>query len=249
MQLSKALTNLSRNDARVISRDSFLITMVVYIVGMAVVLRFALPWLNDLLIDSGSFALEPFYPMAIAFIAVFNGALIGGTMIGFVLLDEREDHTIKAMLVTPLPLPVYVGYRVLLPMVIGFVLVLAQLLLLNPLAALPVWQIAGVALGAGMTAPIAALFFASFADNKVQGFALMKFTGIGGFLIGGAWFVEEPLQWLFGLFPPYWISKAYWMALEARPLWWAALLAGIVLQGVLIAWLIRRFQQVAYKGA
>jgi fluoroquinolone transport system permease protein len=51
---------------------------------------------------------------------------------------------------------------------------------------------------------------------------------------------------LIGIFPPWWISKAYWMALEGRSGWWVALILGIVLQIVLINWLIQRFNRVIY---
>lgn len=61
------------------------------------------------------------------------------------------------------------------------------------------------------------------------------------------WFVPEPYQWLLGLFPPFWISKAYWMALEGRGWWWVALLAGVVLQLGVISWLAKRYDRVAYR--
>lgn len=249
MQFSKALTHIGRNDARVISRDSFLLLMTGYILGITILMRYALPWLNNRLAanDAIPFALATHYPMLIAFIALFNGALLGGTIVGFVLLEEREDGTIQAMLVTPLPVPTYLSYRVLLPTVFGFMLVTAQMLILSNLVALSFWQMLLLALGASLTAPIASLFFASFAENRVQGFALMKFTGIGGFVIAGGWFVAEPLQYLFGLFPPFWVSKAYWMTLNGSTLWWAALGLGVGLQLALIAWLMRRFNNVIYR--
>lgn len=251
MQPRQAFAHLGRRDARLVSRDQFLLMMGGYIIGLTVVLRFALPWLNTTLAERELLpvALETLYPMLIAFIALFNGALLGGTITGFLLLDEREDNTIRAMLVTPLPVTTYLTYRALLPTAIGFALVTAQLVLLNNLVPLPPGQILLLALGASLTAPIAALFFATFAENKVQGFALLKFTGIGGFIIGAGWFVAEPLQWLFGLFPPFWVSKAYWLALDGRDLWWAALVVGVVLQILLVVGLLRRFNRVIYRGA
>jgi len=104
-----------------------------------------------------------------------------------------------------------------------------------------------IAAGAALAGPIASLFYAIFAENKVQGFAMAKFVGIAGWVILVGWFVAEPWQWLFGLFPPFLISKAYWMVLDGDGLWWVSLLAGIVLQAGLIALLIRRFTRVAYR--
>jgi fluoroquinolone transport system permease protein len=61
-----------------------------------------------------------------------------------------------------------------------------------------------------------------------------------------AWFVPEPFQFLFGLFPPYWVSKAYWLALEGSPWWGSSLVLGIVLQVLLLLFLTRRFTKVIY---
>ncbi|MEW6668691.1 MAG: hypothetical protein AB1512_26045 [Thermodesulfobacteriota bacterium] len=65
-------------------------------------------------------------------------------------------------------------------------------------------------------------------------------------LLSVAWFVGEPLQFLFGLLPPYWIVKAYWLALDGDPMWVGSLVLGIVLQAVLVFFLARRFREAAY---
>jgi fluoroquinolone transport system permease protein len=114
-------------------------------------------------------------------------------------------------------------------------------------AVIPLGQLLLIAAGAALTAPIGSLFYVILAENKVQGFALAKFVGIVGWLILLGWFVPEPWQWLFGLFPPFLISKAYWMAFEGRAWWWVALLAGVVLQAGVIAVLVQRFHRVVYR--
>jgi fluoroquinolone transport system permease protein len=253
MQMTQLVRNLGRNDVKIIGRDSFLITMFIYMMGMAVVMRFGLPWLNTYLAEDNTLPNEPMamtfadvYPMIVAFIAIFLGAVMVGMIFGFVLLDEKDDNTIKAILVTPVPLNQYVSYRVGVPAIIAFFCIIAEVLLINQ-ALVPLWQLLLIAAGASLTAPITALFFATFAENKVQGFAMTKFAGMAGMVIMLGWFVAEPLQWLFGLFPPFWISKAYWLALEGNNFWWMALLVGIVLQAGLIVWLVQRFNTAAYK--
>jgi fluoroquinolone transport system permease protein len=115
------------------------------------------------------------------------------------------------------------------------------------LTPIPFWQLLLICIGASLTAPIASLFFGIFAENKVQGFAYSKFSGLAGMLILLGWFVSEPLQWLFGLFPPFLINKAYWMALNGDDLWWLALLAGIILQIGLIVFMMRMFKRTVYR--
>lgn len=223
------------------------------IVLIAVVLRFGLPWLNGYLEERGTLpnetlqkSLADFYPLIIAFMIVFQGPMIAGALFGFSLLDERDDSTIKAMLVTPVPFNRYALYRVSVPIVIGFLTVLFQMLFVG-LAMVPLWQLLIISIGASFVAPIAALFYAVTAENKVQGFAIAKFVGVVGWVILIGWFVDEPWQWLFGLFPPFWTSKAYWMALDANPLWPVALVIGIILQSIMLAYLVVRFKKVAYR--
>lgn len=247
---SSTFAILGRKDAKLVRRDSFLIMMGGYMLVMAIIFRYAMPWMADEITARGSsIVLSNHYPMIVAFIAVFNGALLSGVVSGFLLLDEREGETMRAMLVTPIPVSRYLLYRVVMPTVTGFVMVLIELVVLNPLAPLPLWQMLLITAGSSLVAPVGALFFASFAENKVQGFALMKITGIGGMLIAGAWFVDTPLQYLFGLFPPFWVSKAYWMALEGAAMWPAALTLGIVLQIGMIVWLMGQFKRTIYRHA
>jgi fluoroquinolone transport system permease protein len=240
-------------DLKLVWRDRFLLMMFLVVLYLAAVLRYGLPWLNTYLDVHGvlpsatvSMSLTDVYPMLIAFLVIFQGALIAGTIVGFMLLDEKEDGTLKVILVTPVPFRRYVWYRVATPMALSFVVVVAMAFLIDQ-AVIPLGQLLLIAAGAALTAPIGSLFYVILAENKVQGFALAKFVGIVGWLILLGWFVPEPWQWLFGLFPPFLISKAYWMAFEGRAWWWVALLAGVVLQAGVIAVLVQRFHRVVYR--
>lgn len=253
MQMTHLARKLGRTDARLFRRDRLPLFMFVFIVYIAVVLRLLLPWANDYLVQNDllpneaiAASLSDFYPMIVAYMAIWTGALIIGTVVGFVMLDEKDHNTLQAMLVTPVPLRAYLLYRAGLPAILGFAVVIAMVLVIDQ-ALVPLWQLMLIAAGAALSAPIATLFYVNFAANKVQGFAYGKFSGISGWIIMLGWFVPEPYQWLLGLFPPFWISKAYWMALEGRGWWWVALLAGVVLQLGVISWLAKRYDRVAYR--
>ncbi len=253
MQMSQLISKLGPSDLKLILRDRFLIFMFIFIVYIAVVLRFGLPWLNTYLIENGvmpgaviPISLSEIYPMLVAYLAIYTGALLVGTVFGFVMLDEKDHHTLKAMLVTPVPLSQYVLYRAGLPAILAFFIVVAEVLFINQ-ALLPLGQLLLISAGAALAAPIVSLFFANFAENKLAGFAYAKFIGISGWTILIGYFIPEPWQWLIGVFPPFWVVKAYWMALEGRSLWWLALIVGIISQMGLIYWFIKRFDRVAYR--
>jgi fluoroquinolone transport system permease protein len=253
MLMTTLVRRLGRSDVKLIGRDRFLIFMFMFALYIAVALRYLLPWANAYLAQNGvmpgdtiPLPLSDVYPMLVAYLGIYTGALLVGTVFGFVLLDERDNNTLRAMLVTPVPLKRYVMYRVYGPAILAFFIILGMVLFINQ-ALLPLWQMILISAGGALTAPIISLFFATFAENKVQGFAYSKFGGISGWTIMIGFFVAEPWQWLIGLYPPFWISKAYWLALEGNSWWWAALIAGVVLQIGLINWLIQRFNQVAYR--
>ena len=173
LSLPGALAALLRNDVRLIGRNSFLSGLAFYILILAVVLRFGLPALAESLAANPDipFNISEYYPMLIGYMAIFAGALVGGMMVGFIVLDERDDNTIKALLVTPLPLNTYIAYRILIPMVIAFVVVLTEMLIIN-IALPPLWQLVVIVAAGSLTAPMVMLFFGTMAQNKVQGFAM-----------------------------------------------------------------------------
>jgi len=240
------------NDARLVARDGFLVMMLGMVVVFGLVLRFGLPWMDGQLAAVGvlpsastSSRLSDYYAPIVAYMAFYTGALMVGTIIGFVLLDEKDERTLEAVMVSPVPLNWFVLYRAVAPAALAFVIVTAFFLFISQ-ELVPLWQLLLLCVGASLTAPIITLFFATFAENKVQGFAMAKFVGLAGWVIILGWFVPEPLQWLMGLFPPFLVSKAYWMALEGSSFWWAVLALGVVLEMAAILVLMRRFRLSVY---
>lgn len=170
-----------------------------------------------------------------------------GTVVGFLLLDQRDDETLSALLVTPLRLNDYLRYR----MILLLVLCVALSCIAIPLAGLAETtglQLIVTSIVAAPLAPIYALFLASFAGNKVQGFAFAKAVGIVLVPCVAAYFVSGPWQNAFGIVPHYWPMKVFWLFDEG--LAGAALAHAVVAlgwQGVLLGLLIRRFSRVVRR--
>lgn len=255
MGIKQLIQNIGRKDRKLIGRDGILLVLLIFILYIALILRFGLPWANGYLADKGllpnevvTSSLESFYPMIVVFMTVFTGALIIGGIFGFLLLDEKDDNTLEAMMVTPVPLNKYLQYYVIVSAILSFFTVFVMFLIINQVL-LPIWQLLLISAGASLTAPIMMLFLINVSENKVQGMGYSKFFGIAGFAIMVSWFVSEPYQLIFGFLPPFWISKAYWLALENNYWWLLALLLGITLQSVMIYWLIKRYTKLACRFA
>ena len=241
MKYIQWIVRLAVNDVRLIFRDSMLIMLSCFIVVIALFARYMLPIIDSSLQASSNIEFSYTFPMWFAFLALWQAALIPGIIIGFLVLDEKEDNTLIALCVTPLPLDFYLIYRVSLAAIISFIFSLLMAALTG-LLEIVFWKYVLTAMTCSLLAPIVVLLLASFATDKVQGLALTKFGGVAGLTIMGGWFVSEPYQWLFGIFPPFLTSKAYWMFIEHRAQAWWILLLAVFLQAWVLRVLIARFR-------
>ncbi|MFV1988474.1 MAG: hypothetical protein ACC682_14430 [Gemmatimonadota bacterium] len=245
MSRSTQVRALARNDVRLVGRDRFVVGLGVYIVAMSLVLRFVLPGITESLMDGRGFDLTPYYSLLTSYVSVFLGGLLGGMVFGFTLLEAREDGTIRAVLVSPLPLERYVGYRIGAAYVFCAVIIPLQALLVG-VAVPPAGALVAISLVGALTGPAWAFINATYADNKVSAFALMKALGGSGLIVIGAFFLDEPLQLVAGIFPPYWVVKAYWVAVEGGP-WWIYLGVGLAMLLGVVFFLSRRLVRVLHR--
>lgn len=249
MSLNSTFRTLGQQDLRLIGRDHFLSGIFFYVVGVAFLVWWGLPQIADWVATRPEWGihLPDYYPLVVGYMAVYLGAVLAGMIFGFLVVDERDQRTFPALLVTPLPPSDYLRYRILMAWLIGTILGSGELWLLNWVG-LPLWQILLLAAGGGLIAPAVMLFMASMSENKVQAFAAIKIIGGAGLLFFGAWFVPEPLEFLFGLYPPYWSIKAYWAASAGDGTWILYWAIGVLFLALLIAGLSRWFSKIAYTA-
>ena len=91
-------------------------------------------------------------------------------------------------------------------------------------------------------APAFSLFLAAFANNKVQGFALMKASGVINWPPIIAWFITSKWQFAFGLVPTYWPVKFYWTLEAGSPAAAMYLAIGTLYLGLVVILFGRRFE-------
>jgi fluoroquinolone transport system permease protein len=247
MRMTRVFKALGPIDLRNVRRDPLLGWILLMPLLVAVVLRLAMPPLAQALWEQLSFDLTPYYPMILSFFVIMMQPLMVGMVIGFLLLDERDEGTLTALQVTPLGLPAYLAYRVLVPMGITMTLLFVAF----PLAGLGTLNFTHIFVAALVSAPLApllALVLAALAQNKVQGFAVLK--GIGALLSvppALAYFISPPWQWAFGVFPTFWPMKVYWMLGAGEPNVRWAVVIGLMYQALVLAILMRRFDRVMHR--
>jgi fluoroquinolone transport system permease protein len=230
-------------DVHNVRRDPLLRWLVVLPLAAALAARWFLPSLLAQVETVMQIPLLPYYLPFMAYALLLLGPMLAGVVVGFLLLDQRDDRTLFALQVTPLSLNNYLAYRLALPVLIGLLLSLV-VLPLSGLVQLNLLHLLAVALAAAPLAPLFALFLAAFATNKVQGFAIQKGLGVVMLPPVIAYFVPAPWQWLFGLVPTYWPAQVLWQAQSGSGQLWLYLGAGLLVQGLLLWFLLRRFNRL-----
>ncbi len=233
-------------DIRNVRRDSLLRWMALMPFFFVLLFRFGIPWIQNGILESTGFDLKPYYVLFASYGFVVGIPALFGMVIGFLLLDERDDQTLTALQVTPMSLNQYFIYRITMPVVLSVLLVSITYPLVN-IAPLPAGQLFVISLLAAPMAPIFALFLASVAKNKVQGFAIMKGSGAFFILPVAAYFFQSPWTLLLGIIPTYWPLKVFWMLTANESGGWVYVAAGLLWQGVLLFWLVRRFDKVMHQ--
>lgn len=237
----RALAAFGRNDVRGTYRDPLLVMLVlapvIWTVGVAVLT----PMFTEMLSRRYEFDLVPYYPLVLTAFLLLTSIIIAGGLGAFLVLDEVDAGTMAALRVTAVPLGTFFGYRAGTVVLVTTVYVVATMSLSGILQPGLIPALIPIGLVAGLSAVVTLLLIVALAGNKIQGIAMMRALGM---LIAGLpclpWFIDSAWGLAFGVLPPYWAAKAFWVA-SADGTWWPYLLVG-VLYNLAIAWpLFRRF--------
>lgn len=236
----RQLKGLLVNDLRNITRDPMLLYIPLLPLITALVFHFAVPLLAHLLSERLGFDLRPYYPLVASLFLYLVPGLVG-VMVGFLLLDEKDENTVLALLVSPLPLSVFLLYRAALPTLLGTLVTLLTFPLTNlvPIGLVPLLLVSFLA---SLTGPVVALFLSALVRGKVAGLNMMKFSNSLLILPIAAFFLPMPLQLWAGIIPHYWGMKVFMQAIEGQPYGLYALAALVYSLG-LIGFLLRVYRR------
>lgn len=179
-----------------------------------------------------------------AALLILGAALGGGVIVGFGVVEEREQGTIQALRAGPLGGGGYLGAKALLAggLTLGAGL-LNALLVAGPV--LPWGPVALALLGLVPVAWALAAALGGAADNQLAGVTALKglslvVSGVplASFALAGPW------AWVLAPFPNHWAFQAVLHALQGQPGWAGELGLALLLGGVWAAgagvWMLRR---------
>ncbi len=241
MASARALMAFGRNDVRGTYRDPLLVMIVLAPVIWTTGVALLTPRFTSMLANRNGFDLVPYYPLILTAFLLLTSIIIVGGLAAFLVLDEVDAGTLTALRVTPVPLSALFFYRAATVMVITTVYVIATMSFSGILEPGLVPALIPIGLLSGLSAVVSLLLIVVMANNKIQGLAALRALGM---LIAGLpclpWFIDSGWNLAFGLLPPYWAAKAFWVASD-HGTWWPYLLGGVA-YNVAVAWpLFRRF--------
>lgn len=242
MPSARALAAFGRNDLRGTYRDPLLVMIVLAPVIWTTGVALLTPRFTTMLAERYGFDLVPYYPLVLTAFLLLTSIIIAGALAAFLVLDEVDAGTLTALRVTPVPLSVFFGYRAATVLVVTTAYVLATLSFSGILAPGLVAPLLPIGLLAGLSAVVTLLLILAVANNKIQGLAMVRALGM---LIAGLpclpWFIHSGWSLVFGVLPPYWAAKAFWVASD-HGTWWPYLLGGVAYNLAIAVPLYRRFR-------
>lgn len=193
--------NFLKSEIKKWSRDSMMGFMLVYPIIFGALGRYFLPWISD----KYGFNFTPFNDLILAILVLFV-PIAYGALIGFSILEDRDDNVLTNIKVTPLSMHQFLSFRLI---AVYLICVVATIFVIwfSKVGDISMKDIILISLLASLEAPISGLLINCFAKNKIEGFAVMKAGGsiiifpIIALFFGGA------KEMFFSFAPGFWSAK------------------------------------------
>lgn len=244
MTMLRAMAAFGLNDLKSIRRDNILSGVVFgpFIYAMAMWL---LPALTRMLQRQYGFDLTPYHILIISAFVIIGPVAVLGALCGLMLLDDKDQHTLAALRVTPVGPRSYPLYRTMMIISVTTATVVAALALTRQVPARLLVHAIPIGLVCGCGAAVVGLLMSAIAGNTVEGLAVIRAIGV---LLFGLplipWWLDSPAQILFGLLPTYWPAKAFWLA-AAGTSYWPYIIGGLAYNSALVYLLLRRLEKTS----
>lgn len=150
---------------------------------------------------------DPTWSSMVTMFLIIMTSYVYGAVTGFTLLDDKDDKVLISLKITPISTKMYVFVKLLIGYVFGFVATIIVVLATNFLPDTPFWMLLLISAVSSLQAPFLALVVNSFASNKVEGFVIMKGTGITLILPAVAFWLTDWKEFFLIIAPGFWPAR------------------------------------------
>lgn len=213
--------SLLKYEIKTIFKDTMNLFLVFYPLMMLVILGWIIPLgINEEMSDQG-LTITLMIALGVSFSI---GGYISGALLGFALIENKDENTLINIAVTPITVKGYTMFKILYIYILGIIgnivivgglkLIASNSYVLTDSTRLLdniSWiHVVVFALINSLFAPTVAAFMGTFAKNKIEAFAFVKG---GGFIVMLPMLVMIPnftgyKQYIFGILPNFWPLKA-----------------------------------------
>lgn len=183
-------------------RDPMLFFMLGYPLIIGLVGRYGLRYIEH----ASGISLLPYTDIVLVVLTLMTPHIFGA-LLGFSILDDRDDHIFESVQVTPLSVAGFLAFRVSIVMVLSLIST-SFVIRFVEIGNLGWWEIVTVSFLSSLAAPATGLLINALATNKVEGFVAMK--GVIGILIVFpvvSSFFTDAKEFFFALSPSFWPAK------------------------------------------
>lgn len=188
-----------------ITRDKMYGFLAIYPFIMAVVAYFLVPYLNTL----GN----PLASQIVTVVFILMNGFMFGAVTGFTLLDDQDDKVILSLRITPIDVKYYVFIKLIVGYIMGIFSTLLLFIAADFLPNISFINLVYILILAPMSGPIIALLINCFATNKVEGFVMMKLSGIILMVPIAALFLTNWTEIFLFIIPGFWPARLISMSI------------------------------------
>lgn len=190
---------------QVILRDAVMLVLIPAPFLVGITFHYFLPLLNRFLIQHFAFTIEPYYALSDGLMMLLAPVLLTMSS-AFLLLEESDEGISSYFQITPAGRQHYLIARIGIPALWGFFcsIIIGKVFYLSTLSFSVIIALSFVSALFGCTV---AMMIVAFANNRVEGLAISKLTGITMIGIFIPWFVSDSWRWTVGILPTFWIGE------------------------------------------
>ncbi|XMB72530.1 hypothetical protein RJI07_01170 [Mycoplasmatota bacterium WC30] len=152
-------------------------------------------------------------PQIVAMFFILMTGFMFGVVTGFSLLDDKDDNILMSLKITPISVKLYVIVKLVISYIFGVIAVLVLTLATNFLPGASVGTILLIAIIGAVQSPMVALIVNSFARNKVEGFVIMKLSGMLLMIPVLVFFIQSWKEVFLVFIPGFWPARLIQMEL------------------------------------
>jgi len=191
---------------RQILRDNIIVVICIAPLLLSLLFHYGLPLLSDYIESRYNFkSLQEYYILFDLFMIILAPYMFGFAS-AMIILGEMDEHIVVSFYASPLGKKGYLSSRLFLPVVISTILTLVLVSTFN-LSGLSATLLLTLTLLSAIVSTVPLMVIVTFANNKVEGMALAKMTGL--ILMGAPvpFLISGDIQYVFAFLPTFWLGK------------------------------------------